>query len=58
MQKTIEVSLASYFGENTCCSMGGVKCSGSKVTEIDWNKKVLIGPVPPDMGKLEDLIVL
>jgi hypothetical protein len=55
MQKTIEVSLASYFGENTCCSMGGVKCYGSKVTEINWKRKLLTGPIPPDISKLLNL---
>jgi hypothetical protein len=49
---------ATFFGENNCCSMTGVDCSGSKVTQIHWHKQQLTGPIPSDMGNLKDLLEL
>jgi hypothetical protein len=46
---------ATYLGENTCCSMKGVVCSGSKVTQIYWENQQLTGQIASDIGNLKDL---
>jgi len=41
-----------------CCSMLGVTCSGSNVTQIVWYHQNLTGPIPPEIGKLKNLEIL
>jgi hypothetical protein len=41
-----------------CCELDGIICSGSTVILIDWAAKGLTGNLPPEIGKLEGLLIL
>lgn len=41
-----------------CCTMDGVTCEGSTVTEIDWRLKGLTGSIPEELKSLENLALL
>ena len=41
-----------------CCSMLGVTCSGSNVTQINWGSQQLTGSIPLEIGKLTSLEIL
>lgn len=53
--KTTTVSKKSPIG---CCAMAGVKCSGSSVTDINWDSQGLNGEIPNSLKKLIDLKTL
>jgi hypothetical protein len=55
MGKTTAVDHTS---STACCSMGGVSCSDSIVTQIAWNGRGLTGSIPPDIGNLTNLTYL
>ena len=38
-----------------CCSMSGVSCQGSGVTQLEWGDKNLAGPISEDIGNLRNL---
>jgi hypothetical protein len=55
MGQTTSVSSTNPTG---CCKMGGVTCSGSNVTEINWAFKNLGGQIPIDILNLVNLQIL
>ena len=56
MGQTTNVSSTST--EKCCTGIGGVVCSSSRVTQLNWAAKNLRGAIPSDIGNLINLTKL
>ena len=52
MGKSTSVSSAD---STACCSMQGIACSGSNVTQVVWYHQNLTGTIPAEIGNLVNL---